>query len=262
MSFLLPAATLWQREVVRFLRQPNRISGAIGAPLIFWLLLGSGVGESLRAGAGAQNEHYLAYAFPGTLVLVLLFTAIFSTISIIEDRREGFLQSVLVAPVPRAVIVLGKILGGSFLALVQALLFFALAPLAGISLTWTGVLTAAGILALVAFSLTALGFVIAWRMQSIQGFHAIMNFLLLPMWVLSGALFPPEGSAVWVQWLVRINPLAYGLAALRRVMVPGEPWVETLPGLGLSLAVCAGFALLMWAAATRVARGHTVGDLQ
>ena len=106
MSALLPALTLWRREVVRFLRQPNRVFGAIGSPILFWLLLGSGVGRSFRAPAavpGAAESHYLVYAFPGSLVLILLFTAIFSTISIIEDRKEGFLQSVLVAPVSRRV---------------------------------------------------------------------------------------------------------------------------------------------------------------
>src|SRR5688500_16516645 len=111
--FLLAMITLWRREMVRFLRQRSRIVGALGSPLIFWLLLGSGVGSSFRSAAGpaSPSMDYMEYFFPGTITLVLLFTAIFSTISIIEDRKEGFLQAVLVAPIPRSAFVLGKLLG-------------------------------------------------------------------------------------------------------------------------------------------------------
>lgn len=256
-AWFLPAWTLWRREVVRFLRQPNRVMGAVGSPLLFWLLIGSGVGRSFRPESG--DENYMAYVFPGTLVLILLFTAIFSTISIIEDRREGFLQSVLVAPVSRAMIVLGKIFGGATLAAGQALLFLALAPTVGLSLSVGSTLAAAGLLSLLAVALTGLGFVIAWRMQSIQGFHAVMNFLLLPMWLLSGALFPPDGAATWMQWLIKLNPLTYGIAAMRRLL---SPEVAGGPPMALCLVITVLFAAVMFAAAAAVARGHTAGDLQ
>src|ERR1022692_2130579 len=130
--FVLPAYTLWWREMVRFFRQRDRVVSALGTPLVFWLLLGSGLGKSFSAPAAPAGHGYLEYFFGGTIVLVLLFTAIFSTISIIEDRREGFLQAVLVAPVGRLAIVLGKILGGATLAFVQGLVFLALAPLLGL----------------------------------------------------------------------------------------------------------------------------------
>src|SRR5512136_2648083 len=157
MRFLLAVGTLWSREVVRILRQRNRIVGALGTPLVFWLIIGSGLGSSFKAGT-LGGEHYLEYSFPGTLALILLFTSIFSTISIIEDRQVGFLQSVLVAPVPRSAITLGKILGGTSLALIQALIFLLLAPTVGISLSLEKLLALTGILFLVAFSLTAVGF--------------------------------------------------------------------------------------------------------
>ncbi len=261
MNVLLPAVTLWRREVVRFLRQPNRVIGAVGSPLLFWVILGSGLGRSFQPGKGGDG-HYLVYAFPGTLVLILLFTAIFSTISIIEDRKEGFLQSVLVAPVPRSVVVLGKILGGAFLAFIQAALFLALAPTVGVHFTVVNLLGTVGMLIVLGMGLTGLGFVIAWRMQSIQGFHAIMNFLLLPMWLLSGALFPPGGASVWMRWLILLNPLTYGVTAVRRLLFPTDPGLAGLPGLLPAVLVSIGFAAAFYVAASWVARGATRGDLQ
>src|SRR5262245_36006590 len=118
-GLLLPVLTLWQREVVRFLRQRSRVIGALGSPLVFWLLLGSGFGSSFRPSSGQLNAGYLEYFFPGTVLMILLFTSIFSNISVIEERREGFLLSVLVAPVSRLSLVLGKILGVTTLALLQ-----------------------------------------------------------------------------------------------------------------------------------------------
>src|SRR6266576_2630736 len=133
-GLLRPALSLAQRELVRFLRQRHRIIGALATPIVFWLLIGGGMGRSLSFGGGG-TESYIRFFFPGTLVMILLFTAIFSTISIIEDRREGFLQSVLVAPIPRQTIVLGKVLGGTSLAVMQGVLFLLLAPLVGFHFT-------------------------------------------------------------------------------------------------------------------------------
>ncbi|MGH7149495.1 MAG: ABC transporter permease, partial [Planctomycetota bacterium] len=120
-GLLLPSASLARREIVRFFRERGRVIGALATPLVFWLFLGSGFGESFRPPGAAEGANYRVYALPGAALLVVLFTAIFSTISIIEDRREGFLQAVLVSPAPRAAIVLGKMLGGSVLATIQAL---------------------------------------------------------------------------------------------------------------------------------------------
>lgn len=263
MSVFLPAYTLWHREVVRFIRQPNRVFGAIGSPVLFWLILGSGVGRSFRVPvAGADEGHYLVYAFPGSLVLILLFTAIFSTISIIEDRKEGFLQSVLVAPVPRWGVVLGKILGGTTLAFLQAAIFLALGTTIGMSLGVGPLLATLGMLWVLGMALTGLGFVIAWRMQSVQGFHAVMNFLLIPLWLLSGALFPPSGASPWMQWVIKLNPLTYGIVAIRRLLFPGDPALAASPGLFAGVVVTIAFALVMLAAAAYVARGTTRGDLQ
>ena len=174
--------------------------------------------------------------------MILLFTAIFSTISIIEDRREGFLQSVLVAPVPRMAIVLGKVLGGTVLAFGQGLLFLLLAPLVGIRPTLAGFALALLIMLVLAFALTALGFCIAWRMSSTQGFHAIMNLFLMPMWFLSGALFPPRARWAGCEWVMRLNPLTLrpGRAAAGDVL--GRPRRDDLRPRLVGCACCVSVA--------------------
>jgi len=218
----LPVWSLWRREIVRFLRQRSRVIGALGTPIVFWVLIGSGLGNSFRyqfaANGPAAEMNYLEYSFPGMMALMVLFTAVFSMISVIEDRREGFMQAVLAAPVARSAIVVGKILGSTTLAVGQGLLFLALAPAAGISLGIGSIVAALLVLIVLGIGLSGLGFVIAWSMDSTQGFHAIMNLVLVPMWMLSGALFPPTGALRWMAWLMMINPLTYGVTALRQAL--------------------------------------------
>lgn len=249
----LPAFSLCWRELVRFYRQPNRVIGALGSPLVFWLLIGAGLGTSFRSAQHA-GLNAIEYLYPGTMILILLFTAIFSTISIIEDRREGFLQSVLVAPVPRSSLVLGKILGGTLLAVSQGVLFLFLAPTMGI---WPHVLSLLLVLAVlfaVSFGLTGLGFCIAWRMDSTQGFHAIMNLFLIPMWLLSGALFPPSGAHAALQWIMHLNPLSYGVTALRDALYLDRPEFHGELSLWVSLGVVVVFGAVMWWVSTLLAR--------
>lgn len=256
---LLPAYTLWKREIVRFFRQPSRVAGAAGSPLVFWLLIGSGLSGSFRLPGGPADLDYLEYFFPGTVVLVLLFAAIFSTISIIEDRHEGFLQGVLVAPVSRVAIVAGKVFGGATLAWLQGMAFLALAPLSGISLTAGSALAAAGVLAVLAVSMTAIGFAFAWVLDSVQGFHAIMNLVLVPMWLLSGAFFPLSGAPGWLSALMRLDPLTYGVAALRWVLYgPQAELGSGMPGPALSLAVTLGIGVLALGIDLLVTRGGRV----
>jgi ABC-2 type transport system permease protein len=263
-GLLLPALSLCRRELVRFLRQRHRVIGALATPIVFWLLIGGGMGRSFRAEGAPPEYGYLQFFFPGTILMILLFTAIFSTISIIEDRREGFLQSVLVAPVSRMSIVLGKVLGGTVLAFSQGLLFLLLGPLVGVRLTPVGFVQATAMMAVVAFALTALGFCIAWRMSSTQGFHAIMNLFLMPMWFLSGALFPPSGVAFKpLRWVMQANPLTYGLAGLRRALVSPEVVAGlALPSWGVCVGVSAAFAVAMFLIASAVAGGRVAADWQ
>ncbi|MCI0371197.1 MAG: ABC transporter permease [candidate division NC10 bacterium] len=251
----LPVATLWWREVVRFCRQRSRVVGAFAQPVLFWLLLGGGLGASFQPPGAPPGTGYLEYFYPGTIALVVLFTAIFATISTVEDRQRGFLQGVLVAPVPRASIVLGQALGGTTLALGQGLLLLLLAPLLGIPLSILSVLSVVGVMFFMGFGLTSLGLVIAWRMDSTQGFHAIMNLILIPLWLLSGAFFPASGVPPWLAWAMRLDPLTYSVAALRRTLYLGNAAAAVgVPPLAPSLVITVLFALFAFLAATGVAR--------
>lgn len=244
-----PALALLKREVVRFLRQRHRIVGALGTPLVFWFLIGSGLGKSFRSPlTGQAGVDYLRYFFPGTLILIILFTAIFSTISIIEDRREGFLQGVLVSPAPRTAIVIGKVSGGALLAWGQALIFALAAPLLGFPFSLTRSLYVLLLMGLSSYALTGLGFLIAWRMDSTQGFHAVMNLFLMPLWFLSGSLFPPDGAPVWLRAIMRVNPLTYTLTGLQNAFFGAPSTSVAYAGFGFSLALTAAFALIMHAA--------------
>ena len=248
--FWLPMATLWWRELVRFSRQRSRVIGLIATPLLFWLFIGSGLGNSFRPPSAAADSGYLQYFFPGTVVMVLLFTSVLSTMSVIEDRHEGFLLSVLVAPIPRSSLVLGKVLGGATQAALSGFLFLLLGPTVGFHLHPWQLLEMGGVLFLIGFCLSSLGFFIAWKVDSMSGFHAILNLILFPMWLLSGALFPASGASMWVQWVMSLNPLTYGVAALRRLLYEGTTTVGAdVAPMMFSLEMTFLFCLLAVAAA-------------
>jgi ABC-2 type transport system permease protein len=249
----LPAFTLWWRELVRFYRQRSRVIGVIASPLVFWVVLGSGFGHSFQGG-GAQPQHYLDYFYPGTLIMIVLFTSIFTMMSVIEDRKEGFLLSVMVAPVPRSAIVLGKVLGGTTLSAAQGLIFLLFAPFAGVQMSWAALPLVVLTVLLVSFALTALGFAIAWPMDSTSAFHAIINLFLIPLWLLSGALFPLSSASGWLRVIMRINPLTYGVEALRTLLYPNLPSEASLAS---SLATLVLFSLFMFGLAFVVANRRT-----
>jgi ABC-2 type transport system permease protein len=240
---MLPAFTLWWREIVRFYRQRSRVVGVIASPLLFWLVIGSGFGTSFRSGNAPGQQHYLDYFYPGALIMIVLFTSIFAMMSLIEDRKEGFLLSVMVAPVPRSAIVLGKVLGGTTLAAIQGLIFLAFAPFVGVHMGVIDFLLVVFVVFLVSFALTSLGFAIAWPMDSTQAFHAIINLFLIPLWLLSGALFPLAGASGWLRLVMRLNPLTYGVEALRSLLYPESPTVLPLPA---SIAMLTAFTLFLF----------------
>ncbi len=255
---LLQAGTLWTREISRFVRQRSRVTGAFLQPLVFWALLGAGLKASFRPSGMPPTINYVQYFYPGVIVLVLLFTAIFATISTVEDRKEGFLQGVLVAPISRSTVVFGQALGATTLALMQGFVFLVLAPLAGIHLGAEAVVAAVAVMAVIAFALTSLGLLIAWRIESTQGFHAIMNLILIPLWLLSGAFFPATGVPAWLRWPMWLNPLSYGMAALRSALYLDEPQhLHEVASLGWSIVIAVAFALAMFLAATATARRAT-----
>jgi ABC-2 type transport system permease protein len=265
--------TLGRREITRFLRQRSRLIGALATPVMFWVLFGVGLHDSFQTPewmAGATS--YRAYFLPGITALILMFTAIFSAMSIIEDRHEGFLQGVLVSPVSRSSLVMGKVAGGVVMAVVQALMFVGLGWLMGrvgladdlvfdLGIVQIALLTL--FMTVVAFGLTSLGFMLAWKLDSIQGFHAIMNVFLMPMWLLSGAFFPASQSGA-LSWIMKLNPLSYGVAGIRRLLYdgvsggPADASAVGPPSLWLCFLMSAVFAGLCFQGAVWQARRDRV----
>jgi ABC-2 type transport system permease protein len=266
-SGVAAAWMLAKREWLRFFRQRNRVTSAVVQPLLFWLLFGTGLQGSF-VGAGEQN--FMEYFLPGTIALIVLFTAIFATISVIEDRREGFMQSVLVAPVGRWPVLAGKVLGGSAIAWVQAVVFLGLVYIfqaAPFSISVLGVLV---LLAVMAIAMCSLGMIVAWPMDSTQGFHAIMMLGLMPMWLLSGSFFPipPIGSEAGIGQMIlggimRANPLSYPMVELRRLLYPNVDFAAS--GFAPSPIICWTVAVLFMIGTSLLAwwlmRGSRRADL-
>ncbi|MEZ4701329.1 MAG: ABC transporter permease [Rhodothermales bacterium] len=246
MSYIHSLSALWRREIVKFVRDRSRVFGALAQPILFWVLLGMGFQRSFSLpGGGADGVGYFEFLFPGIIALMILFTAIFSTISIVEERKAGFLQAALVAPVSRTVFVLGSTLGGTTLALIQAALLLCLLPFLAIFPSIPGLLLILALCILAGIAFTALGIAIAWRMETTRGFHAVMNLFLLPMWLISGAFFPYEGASTVLQWCIRLNPVSYMISGMRS----GMYWPRTAPsmlvGIPWSLIIGVGFAAAM-----------------
>lgn len=241
------ALALAKREYIRFARQRQRVIGAIAQPLLFWLFLGSGFTASFRA-PGMEGVSYLEYFYPGIMLMMMLFASIFSSITIIEDRDAGFLQGVLVAPVSRMAIVLGKVLGGTAIAMTQTLIFTLAAPFLGLDLSIGSFLLLLLGFVLTGIGFSALGFLLAWPMQSTSGFHAVMMVFLMPLWMLSGALFPIENAPFWLETLMTINPVSHALTMLRLPFYApaGELIVRSdyLIGLGVTLLWAVGCLLI------------------
>ncbi len=207
------ARIIWARELIRFRQDKVRILSATIQPVLFLFVLGNGLGTlTNRSTAGVDLKTFM---FPGVLATSTLFTAMFSAISIVWDREFGFLREMLVAPVRRASIMWGKAFGGATVATLQGLLVLALAPLVGIPLNAFLVLALLGEVFLISFALTAFGLAIAARIQQMQTVMSIMQMLLLPLSFLSGALYPTNNLPVWLDALVRINPLTYAVHAVR-----------------------------------------------
>ncbi len=248
------AAALARREFVRFIRQPQRVIGSIGQPLLFWAFLGAGLTPSFQP-PGLEGMTYTEYFYPGVLMMLVLFAGIFSTITVIEDRDQGFLQGVVVAPIPRLAIVLGKVGGGTLIALFQALILLVAAPFMGMLPSVGGTLMIVLALTLAALGFTGLGFSIAWTMKSTSGFHAIMMVFLFPLWLLSGALFPMQNVPDWLHWVMTVNPVTHAVTVLRGPFYTAPGTLLADGGYLTSLAVLVGWvALSLWLSLRRVTK--------
>src|SRR3984893_15392957 len=258
---------IWYRDVVRYSRDRFRLVASLAQPLLYLVIFGTGLSSSLGdargGGFGGGLLDYKQFLYGGIIGMSILFIAIFSGTSIVWDREFGFLKEILVAPINRSAVAIGKTLGGATQAMVQGLILLFLAPVAGVKLTPLSVLELLPLMFLVCFALTAMGVALASRMRSMQGFQGVMNFLMMPIFFLSGALFPLRGLPAWMDALTHLDPLAYGVDPIRKVILRGSGVPTTVTdGLGLSFngqpipipveaAVVLAFGLVMLAIAIR-----------
>lgn len=239
---------LWRRDTLRLIRERTRWIGVVAQPLMLWVILGAGFSESLVI-PGAESVNSMQFLYPGILGMVLLFTSIFSTMSVIEDRSSGFLQGVLVAPGSPLALVLGKTAGVTTIVAVQSVLFLLAAPFAGYAwstINWPLLLL---VILLANTALTCANFIFAWILKSTQAYHGLMSVVLMPMWIMSGAMFPPPSGAMGV--VVALNPMTYGVAGLRWGM--GIP-AGNMPALSLCLGVLAVSCVVSLAGAVAITR--------
>jgi ABC-2 type transport system permease protein len=238
-------AMVWHRDLVRFARQRVRLFGGVVRSVVWLFALGLGLRGSFTPIAGLD---YTQFIFPGIIAMSVLFSALQSSISIIWDREFGFLKEVLVAPVPRSTIVLGKALGGATTSTLQGAVVLALAPLAGVWPSFGGVLLALGFMVLASLAMTGLGILIAARMTDFEGFGVIQNFVAMPMFLLSGAMFPMVDVPDWLAWIVRLNPLSHGVDAIRGALTGYHDYsyLISVGALALFAAVTLGISIRLF----------------
>ena len=230
---------IWYRDILRFWRDRWRLAASLMQPLLFLVVFGAGLSSTLKGSAsfgGAGGLSYIQFMYPGIIGMAILFTSIFGAMSIVWDREFGFLKEVLVAPIDRSAVAIGKALGGTTQAMIQGLILLVLAPFVGVKLSVLTVLTMIPLAAVLAFGLSSFGVALASSMKSMQGFQVVVNFLMMPMFFLSGALFPLNGLPGWMTVLTRIDPASYGIDPLRRVVLSqsGLP-SAVIDQLGLSI---------------------------
>jgi ABC-2 type transport system permease protein len=233
-------ALTW-RDLVRFLRDRSQVLGAFARPLLWLVFMGKGLSASVQLKGGVGYQHFV---FAGAIAMAVLFGGMFQGVTIIWDREFGFLKEVLVAPISRVTIVLGKTLSGTVVTVVQGCLTLLFAPVVGLHLAPASLLALLGIIVLLSLGMTAMGVVVATRMQTFEGFGVISNFVILPLYFLSGGVFPVDRLPTWMAILVRLNPVTYGVDLMRHALVQPAAFA-----VGLDLLVLIGFAAAMVALA-------------
>ena len=238
--------TLWLREIKRFLRSRSRIIGNLSMPFMWLVLFGSGLGGTMIPISGS-SVNYMEFIGPGVICMTLLFTSVFSGISIIWDRQFGFLKEILVAPIGRTSIVLGKIAGSSTISVFNGVVMLIAAILLGAvppaSLTLVNIGAALAIMVLTSAAFVAIGMAIASQMGNTEGFQLIMNFLVMPIFFLSGALFPLNSAPGWMSAISRLDPLTYGVDAMRGVLI-GTSMFPVHESFTILVAFCAAMVLV------------------
>ncbi len=225
---------IWLRDFKIFWRDTPRRIGAFIQPLVYLFILGVGLQSAFNVFGGGGTK-FVTFMYPGIIGMTVLFTAMFSAISIIYDRQFGFLKEVLAAPIPRTSVAVGKVFGGATMAILQGMILLVLMPVVGgIVISVDKIVIALLIMALISIGMTSLGVAVAAKLKSLEGFPIIMNFLLLPMLFLSGAMFPLQGLPTWLSVLTKMDPLAYGVDALRGVILKGTTIATPMASAGAS----------------------------
>jgi len=257
-SMLRTIYIVWWRDVVRFWRDRARLIASLAQPLLYLVIFGSGLSSALGGGvAAAGGVSYTQFIYPGVISMSVLFSAIFGGMSIVWDREFGFMKELLVAPIDRSAVAIGKTLGSATQSLVQAVILLVLAPFVGVTFTVVSFVQLLGLMIVLAFGLSAFGVAIASRMKSMQGFQVVMNFLMMPMFFLSGALFPLVGLPLWMTVLTRLDPASYGIDPIRRTVLgsAAERTAMTIGDqivpIGVEALIVFVFGLLMLAFAAR-----------
>lgn len=209
--------TIWYRDILRFWYDKMRMVGSIMFPLLFLFVFGSGL--SSRLGFLGPGVNFVQFMFPGVIGMTVFMSSFMGGVSVVWDREFGFLKEVLVAPINRASVALGKSLGSATVALFQGVLILLFAPAIGVSLSGLMVLALLPLMFLLAASMASMGVVLATRIKSMQAFQVVMQMLMFPMVFLSGVFFPLDGLPAWMNFLVRINPATYGISPIREVML-------------------------------------------
>jgi ABC-2 type transport system permease protein len=253
---------VWNRELIRFFRDRVRIATSLVQPVLYLFIMGTGLSPLTQSTQG-ENFDYRTFMFPGIVGMTVMTTSVFSAVSIVWDREFGFLREMLVAPVRRGAIVLGKCLGGATVATAQGAVVLLLAGLVHVPYSPVLMVTLLGVMALSAFTLTALGVVLASRIQRLEAFGVVVQFFVMPMFLLSGALFPLTRLPGWLQVLTRLDPLTYAVDPMRRAVFshvtapetvsqtlnPGVTWFGWHIPAGVELAVVASLGVLALAVA-------------
>ena len=257
-SMLRTIYIVWWRDVIRFWRDRARLVASLAQPLLYLVIFGSGLSSALGGGvAAAGGVSYTQFIYPGIISMSVLFSAIFGGMSIVWDREFGFMKELLVAPIERTAVAIGKTFGSATQSLVQAVILLVLAPFVGVTFTVASFFELLGLMIVLAFGLSAFGVAIGSRMKSMQGFQMVMNFLMMPMFFLSGALFPLVGLPLWMTVLTRLDPASYGIDPIRRtVLGPAAERTAMTIGdqvvpIGVEALVVIVFGLVMLAFAAR-----------
>ena len=224
-SFLQVVRVIWLREVLIYVRDRPRMISAFVMPIMMLVMFGEGLGNSIATLPGGIG--YRQFIFPGMVAMIVLMNSVFSGVSIVTDRQFGFLREILVSPVSRTAICFGKITGGATIALVNGMVMFVIAPFLGIELTFEIVVKLIGLIALVSFMLTGLGVALGSRLRSVESFQMLSQVAIMPAMFLSGIFFPINNVPVWMDVIVKLNPVTYAVAPIREIALSEQ--LKALP---------------------------------